>query len=301
MAQTLFSYRAAGKTDMSALECFKHVLGVTQEAQTAAKEEVEVASTGSKDAAAAEAEGRSRAVNASVDALHAKSSADLENESPGTLACVALCPCYVCFHGFGRALSDGEKLDGLAGAVSYICQTKETNVFYKWTIQNYHYETRTYTVTVSDGNGGTRTETRTRQVRVNTHYAATSGMLACNDVSDMFVPNMRKRNCVISSELELQFTSSFGGEYERRRQMFYNANIRDTCQDKQQHTEIPGMKKSVRVEWAETGAEDPWWTEQWAMCLSTITCTAACWFVKMRNFMCESSFTFKKQAYEFLH
>jgi len=300
MAQTLFSFRAAGKTDMSALECFKHVLGITQEAQSAAKDAVEAVASGTKDEYAIDDKRHDLAVKAEVAELHARTARDEWNDSNCAVVTVALVPCYLCCTGYGCASLSGEKLDGLAAAVAYVCMTKEDNVTYKWTIQNYHYRTEHYTVTVSDGKGGSRTEHRTRQVRVNTHYAETRGVLGCTEHSGMYVPNMRKRNCVLSSDFTLGFTGDFGATYERRKQIFYRTNTTDVLQDKGCSHAIPSMKKSVRIEWAADGEEEPCYANGACMVLSVLTCTASCWFVKMRNFMCQNAFTFQKSAHAFI-
>jgi len=300
MAQTLFAYREAGKTDMSALECFKHVLGVTQQAQSTAKDAVEAVASGTKDEYAIDDKRHELAVKAEVTELHGRTDEDEWNDSNCAVVTVALFPCYLCCTGYGCASLSGEKLEGLAAAVAYICMTKEDNVTYRWTIQNYHYRTEHYTVRVSDGNGGHRTEHRTRQVRVDTHYAETRGVLGCTEGSGMYVPNMRKRNCVLSSDFNLRFAGDFGATYERRKQMFYRTNTTDVFQDLGCDHAIPSMKKSVRIEWAETGEEEPCYANGGCMVLSVLTCTAACWFAKMRNYMCQNKFVFEKSAHGFI-
>ena len=195
MAQTLFSYRKQGRTDISALDCFKEVLGQTQKAQSAAKDQVQAVASGTKDEYVIDDKRKALAQSAEVTALHEKTKGDVWMESCGAVVCVALFPCYVCCSPFGgccgsNALSSTNHLHGLSGAVAYITKVKETNATYFWSIQNYHYETRTRTV--SDGDGKTHTETY--QERVNTHYASTGGTLQCTDESDFYIPNMRKRN-----------------------------------------------------------------------------------------------------------
>lgn len=296
MAQTLFAHRAAGNVDLTALECFKEVLGYTQKAQTAAKDEVAI---DQNDLEYVNYEQRKElAAKAEVEALHQKTSADDWNESNCAVACVALFPCYVCCSGYGCvSMNKSDTLGGLTEAVQYIATCKEEHVTYRWTVQNYHYETRTRTV--SDGNGKTRTETYT--VRVNTRFFSTHGVLGSTDHSDMYVPNMRKRNSVLSSKFTLGFEAIFRTEYQRRRNMFYAMNRTDTHQDNGESHALPGMKDHVRIEWAEDGEDDPWYANGMIMALSVITCTATCWFVYMRDFICQNEFVFKKTAHSFLH
>ena len=82
--------------------------------------------------------------------------------------------------------------------------------------------------------------------------------------------------------------------------MFYSANTRDVHQDKSESFDLPGMLKHSRIEWAEDEEGDPWYASQAMMCLSVITCTATCWFVKMRQFMCAADYAFDKRAQGFL-
>ena len=92
----------------------------------------------------------------------------------------------------------------------------------------------------------------------------------------------------------------FEGPYTRQRHMFYSANTTDVFQDKSESFNLPGMMEHSRIEWADDGEEDPWYATQCFMCLSTITCTSTCWFVKMRNFMCAANYRFHKRAHAFI-
>ena len=74
---------------------------------------------------------------------------------------------------------------------------------------------------------------------------------------------------------------------------------RDTHQDKTESFELPGMKDAVRCVWAEDGEEDPCYANPRCMCFSVVTCWAACWFYKMRGFMCNDTFIFRKLATSF--
>lgn len=210
-------------------------------------------------------------------------------------------PCAPCalIHCFAstsqRSHSLSNTLFGLTSTVKYITTCKETNATYFWSIQNYHYEQRTRTV--RDSEGRTRTETYT--VRVNTHYASTGGALRCSDHSQVFIPNMRKRNCALDSRLDCAPSAAFHAQYERQKHMFYAANTRDTHQDTSASFELPGMMPYVRCEWADDGEEDPCWANGCCMIVSVLSCTAVCWFLKMRSFMCEDAFTFVKAAHAF--
>jgi len=298
MAQTLFAHRAEGRFDLTPLDCFKEVLGHTQKAQSAAKEQVAALPSGAKDEYAVDEQRRELAQKAVVTALHEKTTQDEFNESNCAVATVAVFPCYLCCTGIGcSSLSSQSKINGLAPAVKYIAEVKEANATYTWSIQNYHYETRTRTV--SDGKGGSRTETYT--VRVNTHHASTSGTMRCTDESAMFVPNMRKRNCALTSTFNVTLDGAFAGEYHRRKQMFYAANTTDTHQDKSSSFHLPPMQSTLWLEWADDAQPDPWYANGGCCVLSVLTCTAVCWFVAMRDFVCEDRFKFQKRAHSFLH
>ena len=229
--------------------------------------------------------------------IHAKSSWDDFNESAGAVVLMTLCPCALCCNPLGKAASafgagDSGKLSGLPAVLSYVTTCRETNATYFWSIQNYHMETRTRTV--SDGKGGTRTETY--QQRVNTHYAQTSGTLATRDLSKAFVPHMRKRNCALRSNLVVRVNA----EYERRKAMFYAANRRDVQQEYRDIRSLPGLKETALCEWADDGKEDPCWASQGCCILSTITCSAVCWFMAMRDYMAADSYTFDKDVLGFI-
>ena len=300
LAQTLFSYHANGREDMTALECLKEVLGATQAAQTQAKDPIAQPDSGTKDEYEIEAKRKELALNAEVEELHAKTSEDEFQDSCQGALTVAVFPCYLCCCsplGCASFSNGASKLVGLQSVVGYISDCKDTNPRYKWTIQNYHYETRTVTYTDNEG----KTQTRTETVRVNTHYAATDGTLLSSDVSPVFVPNMRKRNCALGSYLSVEFDPAFKGPYERQKQMWYAANTTDTHQDKSEGFSLPGMRGSVRCEWADDGEEDPCWANGFCMVASVLTCTSLCWFLKMRNFMCADNFRFIKSAKGFAY
>jgi len=290
--------RATGKAEMSALECLQEVLAETQKAQSAAKEEVKAVPAGTKDEYETDDKRRELAAAADVEALHAKTQRDEFNDSLAAPALYCCCPCALFCSSITTSIrhqGSGLKITGLKGAVKYITTQKDTNAGYTWSIQNYHYEQRTRTV--RDSEGRTRTETYT--VRVNTHHASTRGLMACSDDSPMFIPNMRKRNCALASQLSVGLADEFKSEYSRRQLLWYQMNTRDSHQDKSASFYLPGMVDAAMVEWADDGEEDPWYASSTMMYLSMCTCCAACWFLKMREYMCEDSFTFRKRAHAF--
>jgi len=304
VAQTAYASAATGR-EVSAIDLLKEVISATQQAQTEAKNEIAMPKEGAKDEYAVMDQRNSLARSADVDALHDKTSLDDWYDSIGAVVTVALCPCHLWCSVIGQsscagAAGSGTHLMGLANVVGYITTCKEANATYYWSIQNYHYET--HVVTTQDANGNT--QTRTEQRRVNTHFASTTGTLRCTDQSALFVPNMRKRNCALGSELQVGFsgdaaTGEFGAHYNRQKQLFYAANTRDTHQDRSECFELPPMKARVRCEWADDGKSDPWWMNGCAMVGSTLTCTAVCWFLGARNFMCSEQFRFNKLAFGF--
>ena len=156
------------------------------------------------------------------------------------------------------------------------------------------YETRVETYTDSEGN----TQTRTRQERVNTHYASTGGTLAATDVSRVFVPNTRLRNCALASVLEVGFDPSFAGQYHREKNMFYSMNTMDTHQEKTERFNLDSMKDACRIEWVP-GLEDPWWMNTCWRNISVLTCTAVCWFHAIKKYMGSQTFAFEKKATAF--
>jgi hypothetical protein len=296
LAQTVLSERQQG-LETSAMDCFKMVLSETQQAQTEAKEGeggVAAVAPGTYGYYDTENKRRTLANTADVEALHAKSKADEWQDSCCALAVVAIWPFYLCCcSNLGKstlAADGGAKYVGLPAVVSYVTGCKDANATYYWSIQNYHYKVEVIQ---------TKKGTRTKRKRVNTHFAQTRGVLNCTDQSSVFVPNMRKRNCALGSTLDVKIAHSFESEYGRRRELFYSMNTRDTHQDKVERFELPGMREAVRCVWAEDGEEDPWYANTEFMCCSVVTCWAACWFYKMRGFMCNDGYVFRKRATSF--
>ena len=292
VAQTVFTYRTDGR-EMTAIEVLQEVLEATQEAQTAAKEEVEALGDGAKGEFEVEKQRQELANKAEVTVLHEKTSDDEWYDSKGALLCLALFPCYLCCTPFACAhAGDGKHLHGLPAVVKYVTTCKEAPVVYTWTFQCYHYKT------VTTGAGKNK---RTKRVRVNTRRGSTSGTLMSTDQSPTFVPNMRRRNLALASELQTTFTPSFRSVYDRQRDMYWSVNKTDKHQDTHETLEIKPMIAAARCEWADDDLPDPCYANLCCMCLSTITWTASCWLYKMRQFQCSDTYTFNKLASGFVH
>lgn len=295
---TVMAAKARGE-EKTALECLQTVLGEVEEVQTAAKEGVQAEAEeklagsdgqiNSKHYYGIEDEKRAAAAEAQVDVDATDKEA--EDNSILTLCGLAICPCAICCCStMGQAVS-GEKLSGMTNIFEYITTCKDANAGYRWTIQNYHYETRTTTSTDDEGN----TTTQTHEERVNTHYAETGGILDCRDTAGVFVPNTRLRNCALASVLDVSIDFP---QYHGAKQQFYNLNTMDVHQETGESFRLDGMNSSTRLEWVQ-GTEDPWWASEGMRNVSALTCTAVCWFHAMKGFMGTQRFVFNKSAVGF--
>lgn len=74
----------------------------------------------------------------------------------------------------------------------------------------------------------------------------------------------------------------------------------DVHQDRSESFSLNEMMSAVRCEWADDAEKDPCYATGCCMCLSVFSCTALCWFLKMRNFMCSDKFHFSKVAQGFI-
>ena len=136
-----------------------------------------------------------------------------------------------------------------------------------------------------------------KYVRVNTSKGSVSADFISSEESPIFVPNMRRRNLALGCKLQPLFTADFEQTYRRQRDLYFSMNKTDERQETDELFTLQPMMDAVRCEWADDAtAEDPWYANCGCMCLSTITCTAACWFVQMRQWMCSDSYTFTKRV-----
>jgi len=286
---TLVMSAKARKEAKSALQCFQEAIGELEATQSAAKAQVDI-QAGSINDEENEAAIREAAAEAVVEVE--KNEAEECHNGWGILVGLAVFPCALACLSIAKSTS-GPRLTGMPAVVKYVTDGKEANADYYWSIQCYHYETRTHTV-----GSGKRRRRVTRRVRVNTHFASTRGGLVCNDDTDTFVPNTRLRNTALTSKLAVEIGGGFAGRYSNRKNMFYNANRRDRHQDTHESFHLPSMHDTLRAEWVG-GGEDPCYASRGMCCVSVLTCTAACWFAAMRNFIGAQEYTFEKTATAF--
>ena len=209
--------------------------------------------------------------------------------------CRAFFPCVLLCNwdrGFGGAVTN-TPLYGLQSVLNYVVQIKETDVKYKWSVQNYHYEQRIRQTTDANGNFTTHTE----RVRVNTHYAESHGTLATADVSETFVPATAKHNVALYSKVDIKLTPDFAGTYARAREQFYAANCRDTHQEKAESKSLPGLVESQQIQWIE--GERPWFADEGCKNMSALCFCGPCWLAKMQSYMGLHNYTFQKSCNSF--
>ena len=295
MGREVLSAKARGERK-TAKQCMQDVIGGLQATQSAAKEAAMAAAVEQSDIArldegrreeAAEAVGKAAADE--VEVAVEQTDAEEKNDSCFAYLTLAIFPCCIYCHGFGRALA-GEKIEGMEQAVTYVARGKDDLPDYRWHIQNYHYKK-------------TRVKTkkgyRTKRTRVNTHRATLTGTLKATDATDVFVPNTRKRHLALLSKLAVRFDPAFEGEYQRELLAFYKRNTRDRHQDKSCTYSMPHLGGNdldgVHIEWVP-GEPMPWWMSNTCKMVTALTWTAVCWFQAMKSVMGAQTYVFTKVA-----
>ena len=134
--------------------------------------------------------------------------------------------------------------------------------------------------------------------KVVTYSASMTGELVSDDKTGVFQPKLSKTKVVLMSKFERPtFSWDFNQSYQTRMHMFFNANRRDTFQEKTETFQLPPMKEKQVVSWVDLPT--PWWMNETVRLISSLTCSATCWLSAVDSYIGTQEFTFKKQVHAF--
>jgi len=211
-------------------------------------------------------------------------------------SCLCLCPCWVYCPEVRSSVGEystakvgwkwqrPEKIHGMAAAVGYVNECKNAAVVeYHWQV----YYIRQYT----ESSGDTAYTAYERMI-----LGDTTGRLAVEDRSPVFVPNTQHKSVILSSELAVEFGSSFADRYRREKQAFFllHAQKYKNSAKYLEEFKLPSMKDRQQIDWVEGG--EKCCTGPYSRNRSVLTCTAACWWLRMMHLFGRQKYMFQKQA-----
>lgn len=207
-----------------------------------------------------------------------------------SLYAVYLIHCFCCTR-FSSAM--GNRLTGLDVVCSAMEEPKKENPLYRWSCQNYHYETRIERETYTDSQGKTQTRTVSKSVRVNTGPCYTRhGVIPSTDETPTFIPNTKALVTEIDTELSLDFSNS---NYLNCYRHWLYAHRWDLHQDESRTEWLPSQKTAILAEWV-SGTRPCWMRRAWYV-LSSLALVSCC-FRLLGQMQCgRQQFTYKKRCY----
>eukprot|EP00933_Yihiella_yeosuensis_P079999 TRINITY_DN933_c2_g1_i1.p1 TRINITY_DN933_c2_g1~~TRINITY_DN933_c2_g1_i1.p1 ORF type:complete len:699 (+),score=89.96 TRINITY_DN933_c2_g1_i1:86-2182(+) len=196
------------------------------------------------------------------------------------------------FHWSRFMSSLGNRMSGLDNVCNAMERPKQENPYYRWRVQNYHYETRTREETYKDSEGNSKTRTVTETIRVNTSFYNASGVIPSHDYSPEFVPNTRALLTEIDTELSCDFSQS---NYWACYQDWCYTHRYDVHQDASEDHDLPSRKKAILAEWVP--GHRPCWMNRTCYVLSSVFLCALPFRLRSQSQCGSQDFTYRKRCY----